>query len=239
MSDSSDKRAGTRRRGKRGWVLKLATIAILLALVAYVGAYSRMRHRVNTGRGTSYVFPAGGDVAALFFAPATWVEGAVWNLLHDDAELVLDRALERARLEDKRVLLVIGTTKCLPCRQLEEYLDETSPILAKYFVIEKMNLDVLRNGEAVHLRYREHPKNLPFRQDGGPAGMHIPWIVVLDERGEPLLSGDGPGDTIALPQGSPANLAYFLRVIRETAPNMTEEELGEIERAAKDLHERI
>jgi len=225
------------RLRNRSWMI-LLIIAPLLLIGAYFGAYYRCRMPGGEVRIGSYANVPEFD---MFFYPARLIaDGPVRELADavkrattDDAERLVDATLKQARAENKRVLLVICTTHCLPCRQLDGLFEELSPILDRHLIVLKLNFDALQNGEQVHQRYR--PEIVE-------TAAYIPWMAVLDGAGNVLArSGmlDSPDAVIALPQGSDACRRCFLELLRVAAPSLSEAELKKIDRAAKALHDRI
>lgn len=226
------------RHKKRTRMIRLARRWILyvlpLALTVYGIAYYCLRIKHDTGIDQSVIETSAGPVADFLFAPAIRVERAWDQATCEDAEDILKLAQRQARAQNKRVLLVFGTTSCLPCHQLEEFFSEVSPILSEHFVVAKINYDVMQHGDEVHFRYR--PDDGP---EGGPKGRHIPWMAILDDDGNVLKTSDGPDGTIGLPQGSNRDRKYFFQMIRTASPDLTKQEIDEMEQAAKALHERI
>lgn len=227
----------TRPAQRRRWRIILAS-ALLFLTGAYFGTYYCCRMPGGEVRIGIYTNIRELD---LFFYPARLLaEGPVRKLTatveraaRDDAEQLVDVALKRARTENKRVLLVICTTHCLPCRQLDGLFKELSPTLERHLVLLKLNIDALENGEPVHRRYREDIDETPA---------YIPWMAVLDPSGNVLArSGplDSPKAAIALPQGSDASRQSFLDLLRAAAPSLSETELRQIDRASQALHDRV
>ncbi len=145
-----------------------------------------------------------------------------------------EETLRQAQDTHRKVLLTVGTTSCLPCRQLERFLKEQEPILSRYFLVAKTNVDDdKRQGEAIHQRYR---------QDKGTSAKfrYFPWMAFLDADGNTIVTGDdGPPGTIGIPQGGPADREWFLKMLRMAAPEISEEEMAELELAALRFHQRI
>jgi len=194
---------------------------------------------VETGGEKQHVFrirnrflrcrPAG-RAENLISPPATSSEKKPDSALRDDAVVIVDNAITQAQSEKKRVLLLICTSTCLPCRYLDRLLPELSPILTRHLVVVKLNIDVVHRGRAVHFRYRDMDH---------PGDRYIPWYVVLDEKGKPLITSDGPKGETGCALGPDSDRAYFLHMLRETAPGMTDEEINEIDRLSKACRERM
>ena len=75
---------------------------------------------------------------------------------------------------------------------------------------------------------------------GKPEKGGIPWLVILDAAGEKLITSDGPKGNIGYPF-EPNEIEYFLTMLKTTATNMSEEQLGKVEesldQAAKALRQ--
>jgi thiol-disulfide isomerase/thioredoxin len=219
----------SRKHRRTRWLMLCMIVVPAILLLCYVAAYCSLRKRLHLGDDHySIEFPKlpGGEY---FFAPAIAVEFALESAFRQDAQVLLDTALEQARAEEKPVLLVFGATRCLPCRQLEEFFEEISPTLGNHFVTVHIACDAMLNGYSTQSRYRED-NHRP---------QPIPWMVVLDQAGNPLINSDGPDDAFALPQGGDKSRDHFLVMLRRGAPTITDVELQDIDRRAKAFHDRI
>jgi thiol-disulfide isomerase/thioredoxin len=223
----------SRRRNAIRWTLLLAVVLLAAYVALYlVGREKHWEEYVASGelKQELTIETPGGRTGKLIFGPAIWVERKADYALRDDAAVIVDDAITQARSEDKRVLLVFCTTSCLPCRYLDGLLSELSPILARHFVVVRIDTDVARNAHAVEFRYRD--KN-------PPGGLYIPWYVVLDGTGKPLVTSDGPKGETGCALGPNGGRAYFLHMLGETAPRMTHEEMNEIDRLSKACRDRM
>lgn len=168
-------------------------------------------------------------------APKTAPESAPPEVVSKNAEKLLDWALQQAKANKKRVMLVIGTKACIPCRQLDGLFDDLKPLFDKYFLLVKLDLDI-ENANVVHERLRK--KDL----DGGMA--FLPWMVILNDAGEPLAKSGklAVGDkdaVIGLPHGKEEDRRYFVKMLRTSCPDMTDDELSRVYDTATALHRRI
>jgi hypothetical protein len=233
--------AGTLANGRtptRGrWKTAFVTVLLILS-AAYFGTYYSCRMPGGEVRIGNYGSTPEIDI---FFFPARIVaDGPVRKLADvvkrattDDAERLVGAALKQAEAENKRVLLVICTTRCLPCRQLDGFFKKLAPLLNRHLVVLKLNIDALQNGAEVHRR---------FRKDIDEAPAYIPWMAVLDSTGNVLHASpalQGKDTVIALPQGNDADRRYFVEMLRSAAPSLSEPDLQQIESAATALHDRI
>ncbi len=213
--------AGSFRRQKR-----LGTGVLLgVGIAAYTAAYLADRDERAPGRS-----PVPG--ANWVYAPARAVEEGLARLTRQDARRIVADALSEAGRSDRKVLLVFGTENCLPCRQMERFLDQQEQTLSDHFIVVKVVYDVMENGKAVHHEYRRPPEVVN-------GGLYIPWSCVLDSNGNRVVTSDGPDGTIGLPQGGAKGRAWFMQMLRRADAGLTEEELATIDRAAARYHDEI
>ncbi len=117
-----------------------------------------------------------------------------------------------AKRENKRVFVQVSGARCGWCFVLSRYLNAHHGLIDKEFVYVKLD-DRLKNGEAVIKRVR--PK-----QEGG-----IPWMVFLDEAGEPLITSDGPDGNIGYP-AEPEGRTLFEKMLRTGARHLTDDDIN-------------
>jgi hypothetical protein len=129
-----------------------------------------------------------------------------------DAEALMADAFARAKRENKRVFVQVSGPRCGWCYVLSRYLDAHQELIDKEFVYVKLD-HRLQNGEAVIKRVR--PK-----QEGG-----IPWMVFLDESGEPLITSDGPEGNIGYP-GEPESRVQFEKMLRAGTKHLTDDDIN-------------
>ncbi len=98
---------------------------------------------------------------------------------------------------------------------------EIEKILAKGFVDVKIDTDRMVGGAEMLTKVR------------GPGGGGIPWFVVMDEKGEVLITSDGPDGNVGFPV-QPQEIAHFMEMVRTTAgENLSEKELAFLEASLK------
>lgn len=117
-----------------------------------------------------------------------------------DAQADLGRAVDQARRENKRVLVVFGANWCPDCRKLSADMAEPAlgaPI-AERFVVTKVDVgNFNRNGRIVN-------------QMGNPVDHGIPAVVVLDGQGRQLGTATGPQLAAVRKAQDPATLVAAL-----------------------------
>jgi len=92
-----------------------------------------------------------------------------------------DAAVQVARAENKRIILVVGGNWCLPCIEVATFWAETQSIrerLIRNFVVVKVNYGPFNNNERFLSQY--------------PEIVGFPRIFVLDQDGKTLLSPEEP-----------------------------------------------
>ena len=58
-------------------------------------------------------------------------------------------------------------------------------------------------------------------------GGGIPWFVILDETGKPLIDSNGPNGNIGYPtETEPVGIAHLMKMFKESAPRMTDEQVA-------------
>lgn len=144
-----------------------------------------------------------------------------WVLPKIDAEQMVAEQLHKAKAANKRILLRVGNPYCGWCTVLSQFLQDHEPVFARDYVDVKIDTLRMTNGEAVAEAHR------PQDCQG------IPWFVILDASGSVLQTSVGGNGNIGYPH-EPAEVAHFVRMIRETRMTITDEELATIE---SDLHD--
>jgi thiol-disulfide isomerase/thioredoxin len=135
-----------------------------------------------------------------------------------NAEKVYERALALAGKENKLVFLHFGAPWCGWCHRLEDFLagPEIAKITAQDYILVKIDLDRMTGAKAIDKRIRKK-------------GRGIPWYAILDAKGKVLITSEGPGGNIGYPL-RPAEIAHFIRMIKETSRNITSGQISAIEK---------
>ena len=141
-----------------------------------------------------------------------------------NAEDVCGEALALAKKENKRLFLHFGAPWCGWCRQLEDFLarPEIANVMAQDYVLVKIDIERMTATKGLVMRVRKE-------------GAGIPWFAILDAKGELLISSVGPQGNIGYPV-KPDEIAHFIRMISETAWNMTSEQISVIEKTLAPKH---
>jgi hypothetical protein len=130
-----------------------------------------------------------------------------------DAEKLLTDALAAAKKDDKRVLVQVSGAFCAPCVLLSRYLDEQKALIAKDYVVVKLD-DRFVNGPQTIKRVRT--------EAGG-----IPWTVILDASGKQLITSTAKSGNIGFPS-TPEGIEHFAKMLSATAQRLTKEEIGKL-----------
>jgi thiol:disulfide interchange protein len=106
-------------------------------------------------------------------------EGKILFDRNQDPSLQLQRAIQRARLEKKNVLIEVGADWCEWCHRLE------------YFIVSNPELHLLRSQNYIHMRlFSGEGGQLPDIFDKLPPFDGIPHFFVYDSHGNLLRSQD-------------------------------------------------
>jgi hypothetical protein len=115
-----------------------------------------------------------------------------------------------------------GRTRLRLCRRLDDFLAraDIAAVLGPDFVDAKIDTDRMDHGKEVLAEYRKG-------EDGS-----IPWFVILDGKGKPLATSDGPKGNIGYP-AQPHEIEHFLAMLKQTGRKMGPGQLDRIEAALR------
>ena len=146
------------------------------------------------------------------------------------AEQVLEPAKAQAAHQHKNILLMFEASWCVYCRRLEKFADapEIRPILERNFVTAHLTVFEVKD-KAV----RNNPGGDRLMTTmGGEAG-GLPFFAFLNPEGQLIVNSnrtgpDGQGGNIGYPV-QPAEIDWFMVMLRKSAPALTEKEARVIE----------
>ena len=138
------------------------------------------------------------------------------------AAKVLEEGLAKASSEDKRVFLHFGSPTCGWCHKLEAFLsrEDIAPIIGREFVDVKLDLSRMTGAQDILKKFN------PSDTDG------VPWFVLLDSRGEPIVTSNGPKGNIGYPVSS-HEIAHFTAMLKQASRKLDSAQIETIERALK------
>jgi thioredoxin-related protein len=150
-----------------------------------------------------------------------------WAAPTGDAMQALTQAQVEAEQTGRRIFLVVSSTSCGWCKQLDRFMgnQETLKLLSKDYVIVPVVSGLTRNADIVIEKYR--------KIDGG-----VPWFAVLDPHDQTLMTADGPNGNCGYPFAED-EVAYFITVIEKTAQHMTADEVRRVGVALDAANKRI
>ena len=96
---------------------------------------------------------------------------------------MLAEGLAKAKAEDKRVFLIMSASWCGPCRMLARFLVANKAELDRHYVFVKLDVSRDTHAESIKKRYKR------AESDG------VPWYVILDEAGKPLITSNAKNST--------------------------------------------
>lgn len=145
-----------------------------------------------------------------------------WQPDPQSAPEVLSAGLARAKSESKNVFLHFSAPWCSWCKKLDRYLHqpEIADAFGSAYVSVKIDVDRMTGGKAMVSEYREGKR-------GG-----IPYFVLLDSSGKTLADSIGPTGNVGFPV-TPEEVGHFMKVIRQTAPQMSSAALATLKSGLK------
>jgi thioredoxin-related protein len=144
------------------------------------------------------------------------------------ANQVIASAKTKAAAEQKAIFLHFGTSWCVWCKRLDAFLErpDIKPVFGKYFIPVKLVVQENDKNKAL-----ENPgADALLKQLGGPSG--LPYSAFLDAKGVLIVNSKLKGQNIGYP-GQPEEIDWFTRMIKQSAPNMSQDDLKTIETALR------
>jgi thiol-disulfide isomerase/thioredoxin len=145
------------------------------------------------------------------------------------AEEVLAPAKAKAFAENKTIFVHFGASWCGWCRKLDAFLEqaEIKPVFERYFVPVKLVVEEKEKNKDL-----ENPGAESFlKKLGGPAG--LPYSAFLDSHGKMIVNSKQGGANIGYP-AQPAEIDWFIEMIKKAAPRITSDDLKTIENALRN-----
>jgi hypothetical protein len=147
-----------------------------------------------------------------------------WLLQHApkmaDARKLLAEGLAQAKQEDKRVFLRESSPAGgALCSRLERYVEKYKSLIEKDYVCVKIDARC-QNADEVFNGIRDYDV-----RDFAGGGFTLPWMMILDAAGKPLVSGTSPRGNIGIPE-SAQETSYFAWMLRATSQRLTEAEIA-------------
>lgn len=136
------------------------------------------------------------------------------------ARALVDAAVERAKKEQKAVMVVFHASWCGWCHRLENFMAEPDvrPLFEANYAI--VRVDVLESKDKK--ASLENPGGDSLLAQYGGAKSGIPFYAVLDATGKKVADSNAlpGGQNIGYP-GSPEEIAAFMGILQRTAPHLT------------------
>jgi thioredoxin-related protein len=146
------------------------------------------------------------------------------------ADQVLAPAKAKASAEQKTIFLHFGASWCIWCKRLDAFLDrpDIKPVFEKYFIPVKLVVQESGKNKALE----NLGADTLMQQLGGTAG--LPYFAFLDAKGRTIANSMLNGNNIGYP-GEPAEIDYFVQIMRKAAPKMSDGDLKTIETALRSF----
>ena len=145
------------------------------------------------------------------------------------ADQVLAPAKVKAADGHKAIFLHFGASWCIWCKRLDALLDrpDIKPVFEKYFVPVKLVVQENEKNKALE----NSGADALLKQLGGPSG--LPYSAFLDTKGTLIVNSKLNGQNIGYP-GQPEEIDWFVRMMKQAAPNMSPDDLKTIETALRN-----
>ena len=141
------------------------------------------------------------------------------------AEDILKAAIQAAEPTHKTVFLIFHASWCSWCKRLDAVLEQQviKKIIEEHFVVTR--LDVFESGDKIQTFENPGGKKIDIDLGGEQSG--LPFYVFLDAEGKKIADSNvmPNNENIGYP-GSESEIAAFGKLLRLSAPRMSDEELS-------------
>ena len=142
----------------------------------------------------------------------------------EPAMRILNSAVKEAGASGRTVFLIFHASWCKWCRKLEAVLDapDVKKLIDDNYVV--VRLDVMERGEKVQAL--ENPGGQAIMNELGGSDSGLPFYAFIDGGGKKIADSKVVGpqkENIGFP-GSPEEIALFEKLLKQTAPRMTDEQ---------------
>ena len=144
----------------------------------------------------------------------------------ESAKVVLDKAYNKAKIENKNLFVMFKASWCGWCKKLEANMNQaaTQKIFTDNYII--VQLDVKEREGKKNL---ENPGAIDLLKKYKAEGVGIPFFLIFDAYGKKLTdSFDAKGQNLGCP-ASPEEVNVFIKKLKETS-TLLDSELATIAR---------
>ena len=138
----------------------------------------------------------------------------------------MKQAQQQAASEGKNVFLIFSTTGCVWCKVLKTFIEseEIKPIFTRHFVPVQLMLGDDAN---------TNPGATVYNDKYGPS-RGVPFHAFITPEGKEIVDSNenGNGSNIGYPV-APKEIAWFMKMLKKAAPEITEAELNVLEAKLK------
>lgn len=157
----------------------------------------------------------------------------------ESAKTIIEKAQSEAAKTNRNVFVTFSASWCGWCHKMASVLkqDDVRVIMDRYFVIA--SLITLENGDKKSL---ENAGSSEYLKNAGGENQGIPFYYITDSNGKMVINSMAPGEkgknsNVGCPY-EPAEIAYFIKMIRKGAPKISESELKHLQSAFEALKRR-